>query len=231
MLRTVLITLVGAVPATLLSVFAVLLVGVGSRLVADGDMAGGFFFIAYGLIAILGTTSLWFAAFRPITLRTRLGLVGGVLAVLPWLFVIAFDRSGISDPKAIGLFFLFGCPVVVASVLLLDGTRWSSSGHRASSTQVIDDILARDNYSRDVWLARGVGPSDETKIRALEIATTEFLIALKSGLRDSSDVKGFVSKLVDDLPWHDFDIEERGFLADVLAPAIESAGLDPWQIY
>ena len=53
MLRTVLITLVGAVPATLLSVFAVLLVGVGSRLVADGDMAGGFFFIAYGLIAIL----------------------------------------------------------------------------------------------------------------------------------------------------------------------------------
>ena len=231
MFRTVLITLVGAVPATLLSVLAFLLAGVGSGLIADGDIADGILSIAYGLIAILGTISLWFAAFYPITLPIRLGLVGGVLTALPWLFVIARDGPGISDPKTIGLFFLLGCPVVVATVLLIDGTRWFSSGHRASSTQVIDNILARDNYSRDVWLARGVDPSDETRIQALEIATTEFLIALKSGLRNSNDVKAFVSKLVDDLPWHDFDIEERGFLADVLAPAIESAGLDPWQIY
>ena len=104
MRRTVLIALVGAVPATLLSVLAFLLAGVGSGLIAEGDIASGVFSLGYGLIAILGTISLWFAAFCPITLQIRLGLVGGVLTALPWLFVIARDGPGISDPNAIGLF-------------------------------------------------------------------------------------------------------------------------------
>lgn len=36
-----------------------------------------------------------------------------------------------------------------------------------------------------------------------------------------------INGLVDDLPWFDLDTEEKEFLADVLAPAIKSAGFDP----
>ena len=39
------------------------------------------------------------------------------------------------------------------------------------------------------------------------------------------------SKLVDNLPWYDLDTEEKEFLADVLAPAIESLGMNPWLIF
>lgn len=40
-----------------------------------------------------------------------------------------------------------------------------------------------------------------------------------------------INQLVDELPWSDFDTEEKEFLADVLAPAIESMGFNPWTIF
>ena len=96
---------------------------------------------------------------------------------------------------------------------------------------MIDKLLSQDNYANDAFLARGLNPSDAETIRELEAVTNIFLSTLKSGLQVSDDLKGFVSDLVDMLPWDDFDTEEKEFLADVLAPAIESVGLDPWKIF
>ncbi len=99
------------------------------------------------------------------------------------------------------------------------------------NTEVIDRILGQDNYSKAAFLARGLNPSDDDTIQVLGAATNKFLIELKTGLESSGDLREFVSKQVDALPWFDLDTEEKEFLADVLAPAIESVGLDPWKIF
>ena len=99
------------------------------------------------------------------------------------------------------------------------------------NTEVIDRISEQDNYSDSAFLARGLNPSDGDAILVLEMATKKFLAELKSGLETSDDIREFVSKQVDDLPWFNLDTEEKEFLADVLAPAIESIGLDPWKIF
>ena len=99
------------------------------------------------------------------------------------------------------------------------------------STKVIDRILGQDNYSKAAFLGRGLNPSDDNAIQVLEAATKRFLIELKSGLEASGDLREYVSKQVAELPWFDLDTEEKEFLADVLAPAIESVGLDPWKIF
>ena len=99
------------------------------------------------------------------------------------------------------------------------------------NVDVIDKILSQDNYTDEAFLARGVNPSDAVATEILRKATEKFLVELKSGFDAAENQVEFVTKLVDELPWFDLDREEKDFLADVLAPAIESIGLDPWQIY
>lgn len=99
---------------------------------------------------------------------------------------------------------------------------------------IIDTILKNDNYAASEWLKRGLNPSPDDVITLMSSATSDFLLKLKeisSEVTEHEEREELVSELVDALPWYDLDTEEKEFLADVLAPAIESLGLDPWSIF
>lgn len=98
----------------------------------------------------------------------------------------------------------------------------------------IEELIQNDNYALPLWEKRGLMPSPLRVIKQLESVTVNFLNNLKvinenSGLNKSSKLQK-VQELVDQLPWDDFDTEEKEFLADVIAPAIESMGYNPWSI-
>ncbi len=98
----------------------------------------------------------------------------------------------------------------------------------------IEELILNDNYALPLWEKRGLNPSPASVIKKLESVTVNFLKTLKlisedSKLDESSKLDK-VQKLVDQLPWDDFDTEEKAFLADVIAPAIESMGYNPWLI-
>lgn len=80
----------------------------------------------------------------------------------------------------------------------------------------------------------GLIPSPAPVIKKLESVTVNFLKSLKvineNSELDKSSKLDKLQKLVDQLPWDDFDTEEKEFLADVIAPAIESMGYNPWTI-
>ena len=40
-----------------------------------------------------------------------------------------------------------------------------------------------------------------------------------------------ISNIVNGLPWNQLDTEEKEFMADVLAPAIQAVGFNPWTIF
>lgn len=100
---------------------------------------------------------------------------------------------------------------------------------------IIDEILEQDNYAHDRWAARGLNPSPSDTIALMERSTKAFLTELKLIANDpdwDEEAKAnAVAELVDDLPWDELDTEEKEFLADVLAPAIESVGLNPWELF
>ena len=102
------------------------------------------------------------------------------------------------------------------------------------NTDVIDKLIQNNNYSLELWEPRGLIPSPVEVIISLEETTNEFLVSLRkihlnNGLT-SEQKKEQIQLLVDQLPWLDFDTEEREFLADTIAPAIESVGFNPWSI-
>lgn len=84
------------------------------------------------------------------------------------------------------------------------------------------------------WKARGLNPSDQQVINILREATNNFLDRLVEidNSNESSETKlKQISSLVDELPWDELDTEEKEFMADTLAPAIEAAGFNPWTIF
>lgn len=98
----------------------------------------------------------------------------------------------------------------------------------------IEELIVNDNYTLPLWEERGLMPSPAPVIKQLENVTVSFLKSLKaidenSELDKPSKLEK-VQRLVDQLPWDDFDTEEKEFLADVIAPAIESMGYNPWSI-
>jgi len=102
------------------------------------------------------------------------------------------------------------------------------------SSVKIEELILNDNYALPLWEKRGLMPSPAPVIKQLESVTVTFLKSLKainenSGLDKPSKLE-HVQKLVEQLPWDDFDTEEKEFLADVIAPAIESMGFNPWAI-
>lgn len=105
----------------------------------------------------------------------------------------------------------------------------------SNAAMIIDKLISKDNYATEAWFARGLNPSPEVTVFLLNSATKEFLIKLKSlstsQHSDNENLKSQVSQLVDQLPWEQLDTEEKEFMADVLAPAIESVGLNPWHIF
>lgn len=107
--------------------------------------------------------------------------------------------------------------------------------HAQGGIVKIDELLQKENYAKELWEPRGLIPSPDNVIKKLEFVTKAFLKSLRVINQDSTLDKSaklkMVKQLVDELPWIDFDTEEKEFLADVLAPAIESMGFNPWTIF
>ncbi len=98
----------------------------------------------------------------------------------------------------------------------------------------IDELIENDNYALSIWKTRGLNPSPAPVIKQLESVTIAFLKSLKqineAPKIDKVEERKKIQLLVDQLPWSNFDTEEKEFLADVIAPAIESMGYNPWSI-
>ena len=99
---------------------------------------------------------------------------------------------------------------------------------------IIDDLLKKKLCSQKTWKERGLNPSPESVITSMNIATKEFLIKLKklseNKNTDNEKLIVEVTEIVDDFPWGNFDREEKDFIADVIAPAIDSLGVKAWDI-
>jgi len=100
---------------------------------------------------------------------------------------------------------------------------------------VVKEIRNSDIYvNPSNWEARGLNSSDESIILILRNATNDFLEKLEKinkSNRSSEDKLEQILKNVDQLPWDELDTEEKEFMADVLAPAIQAAGFNPWEIF
>ena len=96
-IRIALTILLGAVPATYLSVIPAVFVGLGAFELADGiRYEGGFptsfaLFMLYGLAALYGTLSLWLVPFTGPKMFVIVGLVAGMLAISPFAYAAVFD--------------------------------------------------------------------------------------------------------------------------------------------
>ena len=100
---------------------------------------------------------------------------------------------------------------------------------------IVSQVNNSDIYeSSKNWEKRGLNQSDKSIVLLLRKSTDEFLLKLSeihiSGETHKSKLKQ-INIIVDELPWNTLDTEEKEFLADVLAPAIEATGFNPWTIF
>ncbi len=118
MLRTLLILLFGAVPATLLSILALYLVAIGFSFIDRGHVASGLANIAYGVGAITGTIALWFSAYRMPSAQIKLGILIGLLTAAPWLPVLFSGGETVRGAERFIWSMLIGSPIAVATLIL-----------------------------------------------------------------------------------------------------------------
>ncbi len=139
--------LVGAMPATYLSLTAVLGVIIGVMALADGE-TGASFLVLWGGAGIYGTLSLWAVGLGSLRLWVVVGLAIGTAAILP-LASLAVSSIGFLSPDDLWALIVIG-PLVVAiawlgvaifraiwrphapMVSLLDHLRKARSGSRSA---------------------------------------------------------------------------------------------------
>ena len=123
------------------------------------------------------------------------------------------------------------------AVSLANCSNIESSGMEVTSeefSELVENIKNSDIYENPKnWEERWLMPSSDEMIKFLRKTTNTFLDDIEKIHNSdlSKEEKGKqIQDLVDALPWFDLDTEEREFLADTIAPAIEAAGFDPWSI-
>ena len=103
--------LVGAAPATYLSLIAGFGVYIGALVVIDGD-AGGWLLVIWGGSGIFGTLSLWAIGFGYVRPWVVTGLVVGTIALAP-LALMAVSSLGSLSPDDLEALTVIG-PILVA---------------------------------------------------------------------------------------------------------------------
>ncbi|SDF33791.1 hypothetical protein [Cellulophaga baltica] len=86
---------------------------------------------------------------------------------------------------------------------------------------------------KQYWEERGLNQSDAEVVHILRTSTNDFLDKLSTIVNANTPKESkltAIRDIVDKLPWDDLDTEEKEFLSEVIAPAIEAAGFDPWSI-
>lgn len=96
-------------------------------------------------------------------------------------------------------------------------------------------IKSTDIYENELnWKKRGLIQSNKSIIQILRNSTNEFIIKLEDINKSSQPIEEKhkqVLALIDNLPWHELDTEEKEFLYDVLSPVVLSAGFDPHELF
>jgi hypothetical protein len=122
--RIMLIVVFGALPATILGLYAVMLLMVGLRGVVAGS-AEAWAIVTWGGAGVWGSVALWLAAFRTPGKWLAAGLVGGCVAAVPLVLMVALQFGGIADGMwLVSLSVLaFICSPVLTALLIL-GAAW-----------------------------------------------------------------------------------------------------------
>ncbi|QXP53580.1 hypothetical protein [Cellulophaga sp. HaHa_2_1] len=100
--------------------------------------------------------------------------------------------------------------------------------------EIVENIKNSAVYeNKQYWEERGLNQSDAEVVQILRNSTNDFLDKLSTIVNANTPKESkltAIQNIVDDLPWDDLDTEEKEFLSEVIAPAIEAAGFDPWSI-
>ena len=115
MIRNLVIILVGVIPASFLSLFAIGLAAIGVGRIGNGYLAG-WVDLAIGAFWVLGTAALFGSVLFSMNIVTRIGLVLGCLAA-----VGALTLSVELDEKSAAPQALILLPSAVALYLLSEG--------------------------------------------------------------------------------------------------------------
>ncbi len=127
----ILTVLVGAGPATYLSLLAALGVYIGVLAVLDGEMSG-LVLVAWGGAGIYGTLSLWAMGFGFVRAWSVTGLVVGTIALTPFVGMMV-SALGYRSPEAVLEALVYVGPIVVAITWLGVLTTRSFRQRRTSS--------------------------------------------------------------------------------------------------
>lgn len=120
MFRAAFVLLIGGIPAAIASCFALLVAVLGLVFFWTDLELHWLVFTINGILGMLGTIAIWFAAFKRTNPVVVLGLIGGLFAIgATW----TDDTVGVFRiwPSPIGEYFTFG-PVAVATGLLIEST-------------------------------------------------------------------------------------------------------------
>jgi hypothetical protein len=133
LLKAILV-LVGAAPATYLALLALLLAVPAGLLGTVGiygsgieEQSAGLMLLTWGLLGTFGAGTLWTVILQPHrrTILRALGLAGGIVAMLVFVYVFAFDAGTL--PMNLVAAWLTGGPIAVAFLFLGSwGWRWVS---------------------------------------------------------------------------------------------------------
>ncbi|WFO16207.1 hypothetical protein M601_021595 [Cellulophaga baltica 4] len=98
--------------------------------------------------------------------------------------------------------------------------------------EIVENIKNSAVYeNKQYWEERGLNQSDDTVVQILRTSTNDFLDKLSTIVNANTPKESkltAIQNIVDNLPWDDLDTEEKEFISEVIAPAIEAVGFDPW---
>jgi alpha-L-fucosidase len=100
---------------------------------------------------------------------------------------------------------------------------------KAELATLIKSLIDKKKFSKEDWLERGVNPSSKVVIDKMNKVTNQFLISL-----DQADILALsedqmletVEKIMDKIPWSDFDTAERDFIFEEIKPVLLKLEID-----
>lgn len=134
--RLIALILLGAIPATFLCFFSVVLALVGSDLfLTNGDFEN-LAVALWGAMGVFGTYSLWRICFGYLSTVAYVGLVFGILAAIAAPIVFGWDRNDYGSSLVSGL------PVLVALYLLGELVYRTRKFAQREQLSSVDDVDA-----------------------------------------------------------------------------------------
>ena len=98
----------------------------------------------------------------------------------------------------------------------------------------IQTLLSKKKFSKEEWEERFVNPSSQNVIDKMRAVTNEFLIELDQAnvlsIADKDQRTETVVRLIDEIPWSDFDTAERDFIFEEISPVLMNLEIDLFRL-